>query len=33
VPFPLEALFSSEAVASVGMPDAELEWSRGQLRT
>ena len=32
VPFPLEALFSSEAVARVGMSDLELEWSKGQPR-
>jgi hypothetical protein len=30
VPFPLEAMFRDDALARVKMPDAELEWSRGQ---
>ncbi len=30
VPFPLEALFNEEALARVKMPDADLEWSKGQ---
>src|SRR5262245_40764862 len=30
VPFPLEALFGDAALARVAMPDAELEWSKGQ---
>jgi hypothetical protein len=32
VPFPLEALFTDDALTRVAMPDAELEWSRGQNR-
>jgi hypothetical protein len=31
VPFPLEALFAEDAVARVSMPDADLEWSSGQM--
>ena len=30
VPFPLEAVFNEETLARVKMPDADLEWSRGQ---
>lgn len=30
VPFPLEALFNEESLGRVKMPDAELEWSKGQ---
>jgi hypothetical protein len=32
VPFPLEALFNDDALTRVAMPDADLEWSRGQNR-
>jgi hypothetical protein len=31
VPFPLEAMFSPDALARVTLPDAELEWSKGQV--
>ena len=30
VPFPLEEVFDQETRARVKMPDADLEWSRGQ---
>ena len=30
VPFPLESLFSTEAVARVAMANDDLEWSKGQ---
>jgi hypothetical protein len=32
VPFPLEALFGEDALARVKMPDADLEWAKGQRR-
>jgi muconolactone delta-isomerase len=30
VPFPLETVFTVDALSRVKMPDAELEWARGQ---